>query len=106
MSQATWAQTETLTTTNTVSNSEILESIRSITKVMQQQLMFSSKTTEQGITQTANLFQEMIKSQEKNYLDPDLLAIPIFSREAADRQQCLDWISRVKNVCDQSGCSF
>ena len=62
--------------------------------------------TEQGIVQTASLFQEMIKAQEKRDLDPALLAIPTFLGEAKDRPQCLDWVSRVKNVCDQSGCSF
>ena len=85
---------------------EILKSIQSITKVMQQQLLLNSKTTEQGIVQIASLFQEMIKAQEKRDLDPALLAIPTFSGEAKDRPQCLDWESRVKNVCDQSGCSF
>ena len=89
-----------------VTNSEILKSIQSITEVMQQQLLLNSKMTEQGIVQTASLFQEMIKAQEKRDLDPALLAIPTFSGEAKDRPQCLDWVSRVKNVCDQSGCSF
>ena len=89
-----------------VANSEILKSIQSITEVMQQQLLLNSKTTEQGIVQMANLSQEMIKAQEKRDLDPALLTIPIFSGEAKDRPQCLDWVSRVKNVCDQSGCSF
>ena len=46
-----------------VTNSEILKSIQSITEVMQQQLLLNSKTTEQGIVQTASLFQEMIKAQ-------------------------------------------
>ena len=32
--------------------------------------------------------------------------IPTFSGKAKDRPQCLDWVSRVKNVCDQSGHSF
>ena len=73
---------------------------------MQQQLLLNSKVTEQGIVQTASLFQEMIKAQEKKNLDPALLVITTFSREASDRPQCLDWVSRVKNVCDQSGCSF
>ena len=73
---------------------------------MQQQLLLNSKTTEQGIVQTASLFQEMIKVQEKRDLDPALLAIPTFSGEVKDRPQCLDWVSRVKNVCDQSGRSF
>ena len=89
-----------------VTNSEILKSIQSITEVMQQQLLLNSKTTEHGIVQTASLFQEMIKVQEKRDLDPALFAIPTFSGEAKDRPQCLDWVSRVKNVCDQSGCSF
>ena len=89
-----------------VTKSEILKSIQSITEVMQQQLLLNSKTTEQGIVQTASLFQEMIKAQEKRDLDPALLAIPTFSGEAKDRPQCLDWVPRVKNVCDQSGRSF
>ena len=89
-----------------VTNSEILKSIQSITEVMQQQLLLNSKTTEQGIVQTASLFQEMIKAQEKRDLDAALLTIPTFSGEASDRPQCLDWVSRVKNVCDQSGRSF
>ena len=48
----------------------------------------------------------MIKAQEKRDLDPALLTIPTFLGEAKDRPQCLDWVSRVKNVCDQSGSSF
>ena len=89
-----------------VTNSEILKSIQSITEIMQKQLLLNSKTTKQGIVQTARLFQEMIKAQEKRDLDPPLLVIPTFSGEAKDRPQCLDWVSRVKNICDQSGRSF
>ena len=89
-----------------VTKSEILKSIQSITEVMQQQLLLNSKMTEHGIVQMASLFQEMIKAQEKRDLDPALLAVPTFSGEAKDRLQCLDWVSRVKNICDQSGRSF
>ena len=89
-----------------VTSNQILESIQNITRVMQQQLVFNGKTTEAGILQTASLFQEMIKAQEKRDLDPALMAIPTFLGQAADRPQCLDWVSRVKNVCDQSGRSF
>ena len=98
-------QTE-VTKPGQVTNSEILKSIQNITEVMQQQLLLNSKATEQGIVQMASLFQEMIKAQEKRDLDPALLAIPTFSGEAKDRPQCLDWVSRVKNVCDQSGHSI
>ena len=96
----------TETGSGTVTSTQILESIQNITKVMQQQLIFNSKTTEAGILQTVSLFQEMIKAQEKRDLDPALMAIPMFLGQATDRPQCLDWLSRVKNVCDQSGCSF
>ena len=89
-----------------VTNSEILKYIQNIMEVMQQQLLLNSKTTEHGIVQTASLFLEMIKVQEKRDLDPAWLAIPTFLGEAKDRPQCLDWVSRVKNVCDQSGRSF
>ena len=89
-----------------VTNSEILKSIQSITEFMQQQLLLNSKTTEQGIVQTASLFQEMIKAQEKRDLDPALHCDTYILGEAKDRPQCLDWVSRVKNVCDQSGRSF
>ena len=61
-------QTE-VTNQGQVTNSKILKSIQSITEVMQQQLLLNSKTTEQGIVQTASLFQEMIKAQEKRDLD-------------------------------------
>ena len=99
-------QAEGPNATNPVSSNEILESIQSIAKVMQQQLLFRSKTAEQGIIQSASLFQEMIKAQEKRNLDPVLLAIPTFWDEPADRSQCLDLVSRVKNVCNQLGHSF
>ena len=77
-------QTE-LSNPGQVTNSEILKSIQSIMEVMQQQLLLNSKMTEHGIVQTASLFQEMIKAQEKRDLDPALLAIPTFSGEAKDR---------------------
>ena len=99
-------QEETTREANVVSNTDILESIQNITKVMQQQLIFNSKTVEQGIIQTASLFQEMIKSPEKRDLDPALLTKPTFLGEAVDRPKCLDWISRVMNVCDKSSRSF
>ena len=92
--------------THTVTSNQILEFIQNITCVMQQQLVFNGKTTEAGILQTASLFQEMIKAQEKRDLDPALMAILTFLGQATDRLQCLDWLSQVKNVCDQSGRSF
>ena len=49
-------QEEATREANVVSNTDILECIQNITKVMQQQLIFNSKTAEKGIIQTASLF--------------------------------------------------
>ena len=46
------------------------------------------------------------QSAGEKRLGPALMAIPTFLGQATDRPQCLDWLSRVKNVCDQSGRSF
>ena len=63
--QSTQQQPEGMIRTSQVTSSEILESIQSIMKVLQQELLFNSKTAEQGIIQNTSLFQEMIKAQEK-----------------------------------------
>ena len=83
---------------------EVLESIKGITKVMESHIRMSNKTAEEGAIQNMTLLQQFIKSQEARALDPALLAIPMFT--GRDRSKCLDWISRVRNVCKQSGCSF
>ena len=47
------------------------------------------------------MFQELIKAQNKRDLDLALMSIPTFTGE--DNSQCLDLITRIKNVCVQSG---
>ena len=85
-------------------DTEILESIRDITKVMENQIRLSNRNSEEGAIQSATLLQQFIKSQQERALDPALMAIPTFTGN--DRTKCLDWASRVKNVCQQSGRSF
>ena len=85
-------------------DTEILETIRDITKVMEDQIKLSNRNSEQGAVQNATLLQQFIKSQQERSLDPALMAIPTFTGN--DRTKCLDWASRVKNVCKQSGRSF
>ena len=85
-------------------DTELLESIRDITKVMENQIRLSNRNAEEGSIQNATLLQQFIKSQQERALDPALMAIPTFTGN--DRTKCLDWASRVKNVCQQSGRSF
>ena len=73
-------------------------------------------TMDTHATQACRKYEKFVKDNpiassrrntpEKRDLDPALLVIPTFSGEAKDRPQCLDRVSRVKNVCDQSGHSF
>ena len=85
-------------------DTEILETIRDITKVMENQIRLSNRNSEEGAIQNATLLQQFIKSQQERALHPALMAIPTFTGN--DRTKCLDWASRVKNVCKQSGRSF
>ena len=59
---------------------------------------------EHSIIQSNNLFQELVKGLNRRDLDPALMSIPTFTGD--DSSQCLDWITRIKNVCVQSGCSL
>ena len=56
------------------------------------------------MTQNADLFSEMIKGHTRRDLDPAILAIPTFTGE--EPEKCLDWINRIKNVCNQAGRSL
>ena len=85
-------------------DTEILETIRDITKVMENQIKLSNRNSEEGAIQNVTLLQQFIKSQQERALDPALMAILTFTGN--DRTKCLDWASRVKNVCKQSGRSF
>ena len=82
----------------------LLKTIKRVTSAVEQQVILSSTHAEHTIIQSNNLFQEFIKSQNKRDLDPALMSIPTFTGE--DSTQCLDWITRIKNVCGQSGHSL
>ena len=49
-------------------------------------------------------YSNLSSHNKRGALDPALMAIPTFTGN--DRTKCLDWASRVKNVCQQSGRSF
>ena len=85
-------------------NNSLLETIKRITSAVEQQVILSGARAEHSIIQIDNLFQELIKAQNKRDLDPALMLIPMFTGD--DSSQCLDWITRIKNVCVQSGHSL
>ena len=95
-----------VTTTQDQSDQQtsLLETIKRVTSAVEQQVILSGTCAEHTIIQSNNLFQEFIKSQNKRNLDPALMSLPMFTGE--DSTQCIDWITRIKNICIQSGCSL
>ena len=85
-------------------NNDLLDTIRRVTSAVEQQVILSGARVEHSIIQSNNLFQELVKGLNRRDLDPALMSIPTFTGE--DNSQCLDWITRIKNVCVQSGHSL
>ena len=56
------------------------------------------------MSQNVDLFTEMAKGQRRRDLDPAVMAIPTFTGQ--EPEKCLDWINRIRNICNQAGCSL
>ena len=56
------------------------------------------------MSQNADLFTEMARGQKRRDLDPAVMAIPTFTGQ--EPEKCLDWINRIKNICNQVGHSL
>ena len=56
------------------------------------------------MTQNTKMMDQFIKTQDRRDLDPTLMDIPTFLGD--EPEKCLEWVTRIKNVCRQSGHSF
>ena len=56
------------------------------------------------MSQNVDLFTEMAKGQRRRDLDPAVMAIPTFTGQ--EPEKCLDWINRIRNICNQAGHSL
>ena len=56
------------------------------------------------MSQNVDLFMEMAKGQRRRDLDPAVMAIPTFMGQ--EPEKCLDWINRIRNICNQAGSSL
>ena len=86
------------------SQTALLRSVREITETMQQHIALSGKQTEHSMGQNALLVKELIKSNNRRDLDHALAAIPTFM--GTNKDECIEWLSRIKNVCNQTGRNF
>ena len=82
----------------------ILRVIERMTDTMEQQMKLSATRSEYNMQQNTKVMDQFIKAQDRRDLDPALMDIPTFTGEEPER--CLEWITRIRNVCRQSGRSF
>ena len=85
-------------------NVAMLDCIHQLQLTIQQYVLTNSKQEEYHMSQNADLFTEMTKGQKRRDLDPAVMAIPTFMGQ--EPEKCLDWISRIKNICSQAGYSL
>ena len=78
----------------------MLDCIRQLQLTMQQHVLTNSKQVEYHMSQNVDLFMEMAKGQRRRDLDPAVMAIPTFTGQEPGK--CLDWINRIRNICNQA----
>ena len=84
--------------------SAILRVIEKMTETMDQQMKLSATRADYNMQQNTKMMEQFIRAQDRRDLDPALMDIPTFTGE--EPEKCLEWITRIKNVCRQSGRSF
>ena len=82
----------------------MVEAMTEIAKAIQQQITMNTAQSHFNTQQSTNMLQQLVNAQTKRDLDPALLAIPTFSNK--EPEKCMDWIQRIRNVCQQSGRSL
>ena len=82
----------------------MLDCIRQLQLTLKEHILLNSKQAKYQMSQNADLFSEMIRGQTRRDLDPAMMAIPTFTGE--EPEKCLDWINRIKNLCNQAGHSL
>ena len=84
--------------------SAILQVIEKMTDTMDQQMRLSATRADYNMQQNTKMMDQFIRAQDRRDLDPALMDIPTFT--GVEPEKCLEWITRIRNVCRQSGRSF
>ena len=85
-------------------DSTILKVMEKMTEAMDQQMRLSATRADYNMQQNTKIMDQFIRAQDRRDLDPALMDIPTFTGENSEK--CLEWVTRIKNVCRQSGRSF
>ena len=79
----------------------ILKVMEKMTETMNQQMKLSATRADYNMQQNTKMMDQFIRAQDRRDLDPALMNIPTFTGQEPGR--CLEWITRIRNVCRQSG---
>ena len=82
----------------------ILKVMEKMTETMDQQMKLSATRADYNMQQNTKMMDQFIRAQDRRDLDPALMDIPMFTGEEPGK--CLEWITRIRNICRQSGRSF
>ena len=84
--------------------STILTVMEKMTETMAKQMKLSATQADYNMQQNTKIMDQFIRAQDRRDLDPALMDIPTFTGQ--EPEKCLEWITRIRNVCRQSGRSF
>ena len=80
------------------------ENLMRVIETMEQQMRLNIMKSDYNMTQNTKMMDQLIKAQDRRDLDPALMDIPTFSGDQPEK--CLEWVTRIKNICRQLGRSF
>ena len=80
------------------------EILMRVIDAMEQHMRLNSTKSEYNMNQNTKMMDQFIKAQDRRDLDPAFMDIPTFLGD--EPEKCLEWVTRIKNVCRQSGHSF
>ena len=75
-----------------------------VAESLQQQIVLGMWMADMSQQQTDALIGELIKSHNRRDMDHVLNNIPTFN--GLEPEKCVDWVTRIRNVCEQSNRDF
>ena len=98
-------QTDTNTDTKMPQkDGDLLKVVQMVAELLQQQIILGMRTTDMSQQRTDALIGELIKSHNRRDMDNVLNNIPTFN--GLEPEKCIDWATRIRNVCEQSNRDF
>ena len=83
---------------------ELLKVVQTVAQSLQQQIVLGMHRADMNQQRTDALIGELIKSHNRRDMDHVLNSIPTFNE--LEPEKCVDWVTRIKNACEQSNRDF